>query len=263
LKIAGSVVLVTGATGGLGQALTRDFAQRGAHLFVTGRNVEQLDRIAREVGGTALPSDLTKRAAVSALASAAAEADIVVSNAALPATGLLTDFTEEEIDRAIDVNLRAGVMLARSLALPMAERRRGHFVFISSMGGKMASPGLALYAATKFGLRGFGLALRQDLAPLGIGVSMIYPGVIRDAGMWADTGLDAPRGVRTRSAHDVTRAVARAVERNIAEIDVAPLELRLAAVLSRAAPDFFTKISARLGSREQATAMTEAYRRKR
>jgi short-subunit dehydrogenase len=263
MRIAGRVALVTGATGGLGQALARDLAARGARLLVTGRNVERLEQLAREVGGTALPGDLANSREVGALAAASREADIVVSNAALPATGPLADFTEDEIDRAIDVNLRAGVILARSVSIAMAERGGGHFVFVSSMGGKLASSGLALYSATKFGLRGFGLALRQDLAPFGIGVSMIYPGIVRDAGMWADAGLAAPRGTRTRSAQDVTRAVARAIERNVAEIDVAPLEMRVAALLSRAAPDLFAKISNLLGSREQATAMTEAYRSKR
>ena len=155
MKIAGRIVLVTGATGGLGQAVARDLAVRGARLLVTGRNVELLEQLAGELGGTALPSDLANRRDVAALATASREADIVVSNAALPATGPLADFTEDEIGRALDVNLRAGIILARALSPAMVERGRGHFVFVSSMGAKMASAGLALYSATKFGLRGF------------------------------------------------------------------------------------------------------------
>ncbi len=108
-------------------------------------------------------------------------------------------------------------------------------MFVSSLSGRAASARSSLYNATKFGLRGFALALRMDLRAQGVGVSLVSPGFIRDAGMFADSGAPLPPGVGTRSPQDVARAVAEAIERNRAEVDVAPLSLRLRARSSRAA----------------------------
>ena len=94
-----------------------------------------------------------------------------LANAGVPGSGRIETFSIEEIDRAIDVNLRAPVVLARRLAEGMAARGGGHIVFISSLNGKAAPPGTPIYAATKFGLRGFAQSLRQDLRPQGVGVS--------------------------------------------------------------------------------------------
>ena len=263
MEIAGRTALVTGATGGLGAATSRHLAARGARVLLTGRNTELLGQLAREVSGVAVPCDLADRAAVRELAAAAADADILVSNAGLPAAGSLTDFAEQEIDRALDVNLRAGIMLARLLAPKMVDRKRGHLVFVSSLGGKMLSVGLPLYAATKFGLRGFALALRHELVPQGVGVSTVFPGIVADAGLYAESGLPVPKGVRASTSHDVAEGIARAIERNIAEVDVASVELRVFAALSMRAPDFFSRLSRRSGGDEQAVAMAEVHRDKR
>src|SRR5262249_33992877 len=146
------------------------------------------------------------------------------ANAALPSSGPLVDFTPEQIDRALDVNLRAPIMMARHAVVGMLERRRGHIVFISSISGKVASTGTSLYSATTFGLRGFALGLREDLHGTGVGVTTIFPGFIRDAGMFADTKVTLPRGAGTRSPEDVARAVVRAIRDDPAEITVAAPE---------------------------------------
>src|SRR6202034_2759088 len=120
------------------------------------------------------------------------------------------------------VNLRAPIMLAHDLAPAMVARGRGHLVFVSSLSAKAASPASSLYSATKFGLRGFALALRQDLAPHGVGVSLVSPGVIRDVGMFADSGVQLPPYAGTKTSADVAAAVIRAIEADRAELDVAP-----------------------------------------
>ena len=125
---------------------------------------------------------------------------MVVANAALPATGVLTELGQDEIDRILEVNLRAPITLARAIAPGMIERGRGHLVFVSSLAGKATSPASSMYSATKFGLRGFALALRMDLAPNGVGVSVVLPGFIRDAGMFADANDRAPEGRRDPDA---------------------------------------------------------------
>ena len=93
---------------------------------------------------------------------------------------------------------------------------------MSSLAGKAAAPGTSVYAATKFGLRGFALALREDLAAKGVGVSVSCPGFIRDAGMFAESGAKLPPYVGTKRPDDVARAVVKAIEHNRAELDVAP-----------------------------------------
>src|SRR6202012_2061279 len=100
----------------------------------------------------------------------------------------------------------------------MVARRRGHLVFISSLNGKAATPATSIYAAAKFGLRGFALCLREDLRPHGVGVSTVLPGFIRDAGMFATPNVELPRGVGPRSPDDVAAAVVKAIEHNRAEV---------------------------------------------
>ncbi len=88
----------------------------------------------------------------------AGRVDVLVANAALPGSGWLDSFSPDEIDRALDVNLRAPMQLARALTPPMVERGSGHIVFVSSMSGKIANAGGTVYSATKFGMRGFAAA---------------------------------------------------------------------------------------------------------
>jgi uncharacterized protein len=256
-------VLLTGASGGIGQAIARALAARGAQLVLTGRRADVLEPLATEVGGRALTVDLADRDAHERLAQEAGEVEILVANAALPATGTIEDFTQEQIDRALDVNLRAPIALAKLLAPAMARRGHGHLVFVSSLSGKVASPRGSLYAATKFGLRGFASGLRQDLHGTGVGVSTICPGFIRDAGMFAEAGVALPSGVGTRSPQDVARAVVRAIEQDRAELDVAPLPLRLGAAFAGLAPELSARVSRRLGDAEIAERLAAGQRHKR
>lgn len=242
-------VLLTGASGGIGQAIARALAARGATVVLTGRRTEVLEPLAREIGGEAVAVDLAERSEVADLAGRAGAVDLLVANAALPASGNLLSFTEREIGRALDVNLGAPVQLARELLPGMLERRRGHLVFISSLAGKIATTGSAVYSATKFGLRGFALGLRADLAGSGVGVSTIFPGFIRDAGMFHDSGARLPPGIGTRTPGDVAAAVVSAVERNRAEVDVAPLPVRAVAAFGVIAPVTAQRIGGRRGGR--------------
>jgi short-subunit dehydrogenase len=120
-------------------------------------------------------------------------------------------------------------------------------VFISSLSGKAAAPNSSIYSATKFGLRGFALGLRADLRKHDIGVSTVFPGFIREAGMFADAGISLPPGVGTKAPDDVARGVLRAIERNRAELDVAPIALRLGATLSGVAPELAATVSRKAG----------------
>jgi len=248
MELSGRSVLLTGATGGIGEAIARRLHGAGAQLVLTGRRTSVLEPLAQEVGGRSLAVDLSQRSAVQKLIAAAGDVDIMIANAALPASGRLDGFSVPEIDRALEVNLRAPILLARGLAERMRTRGEGHLLFMSSLAGKAAAPNASLYNATKFGLRGFALALRAELAEEGIGVSVVYPGFIRDAGMFADSGAELPKGVGTKTPDQVADGVVKAIEDNKAEVDVAPIALRAGAVFGGIAPEAAARLSRRMGS---------------
>lgn len=237
-------------------------AARGAKLTLSGRQADVLSALAERIGGVAITADLSDRTAPERLLAEAGRVDVLVANAALPASGLLTDYTVEEIDRAIDVNLRAPIVMAKLAGEQMAGRGFGHLVFISSNAGKSTSGQMALYSATKFGLRGLAMALREDMRPRGVGVSAVYPGPVRGAGMLADTRVKIPRGI-TCTPEDVAAATVKAIEKNIGEIDVAPLALRMANLFSSVAPGIAAAAQRRGGGDAILAAVAERQRTKR
>jgi short-subunit dehydrogenase len=247
MRLQGARVLLTGASGGIGHAIARRLAREGSQLVLTGRRAEVLDELAAELGARALAIDLARRKEVRRLIKSAGEIDVLIANAALPATGRLAKLDGERVDAALEVNLRAPIALAHALAPAMAARGRGHLVFIGSLSGKAATAGSSLYNATKFGLRGFALSLRAELAPAGVGVSLVAPGFVSAAGMYAETQIELPLGVSTRTPEQVADAVVTAIERNRGEIDVASISMRLGADFSSLAPGLAARASRALG----------------
>ncbi|HTP20260.1 MAG TPA: SDR family NAD(P)-dependent oxidoreductase [Solirubrobacteraceae bacterium] len=259
----GGNVLLTGASGGIGHAIARAIAPRSADLILTARRTEVLEPLAADLGARVIGCDLSRRDDVELLVQQAGRVDVLIANAALPASGMLLELTQPEIDRMVEVNLRAPIALARALAPGMIERRHGHLAFISSLSGKTASPASSVYSATKFGLRGFALGLREDMRPKGVGVSVILPGFIREAGMFADSRATLPPGVGTRSPEEVARAVISAIDRNRPEVVVAPLSMRVGATIGGAAPAVASAVSRLLGSERIAADIAEGQRDKR
>jgi short-subunit dehydrogenase len=265
VQLGGTTALLTGASGGIGQAIARVLHGRGARVLLSGRRADALESLSAELGGSAevLEADLAEPGAAAALAARAGPVDVLVANAALPASGPLESFTPEQIDRALDVNLRAPVQLTRALLPGMIERGHGHVVFVASLAGKVASVGSSVYSATKFGLRGFAAGLREDLHGSGVGVTVVFPSFIRDAGMYADTRVALPPWVGTRTPADVAQAVARGIETAQPEIDVMPLSLRLGALAAAVAPTTAARLQRRLGSEAIAEAIARQQRTKR
>jgi short-subunit dehydrogenase len=265
VQLGGARALVTGATGGIGDAIARALHARGAHVLLSGRRQEALDEVAGRLGARTelLVADLAERDAPTRLADTAGAVDVLVANAALPASGRVEDFSHDEIDRALDVNLRAPIQLTRALLPGMLERGRGHVVFVSSLSGKAASPRSGIYSATKFGLRGFASGLREDVEAKGIGVTVVFPGFVSDAGLFAESGVRLPPWVGTRTPEQVAAAVVRGIEQERAELDVAPLGLRIGTRIAGLAPITAARVQRRLGSERIADALAEAQRGKR
>jgi short-subunit dehydrogenase len=239
MELSGKTVLLTGATGGLGRAIAEALGDAGASLVLSSRKQEDLDELAAALPGQGhrtIVADLADDGAAERLAAEAGEVDVLVANAGLPATGRLEGFSGEEITRALNVNLEAPIRMTHALLPGMLERGSGHLVYVASLAGKVPSPRSSLYNATKFGLRGFALATRQDLQGRGIGVSLVLPGFIRQAGMFADAEVAPPPGMGTSSPADVGAGLIRAIERNKAEVVVAPMQQRALSHLGHILP---------------------------
>ncbi len=182
--LTGRKALVTGATGGLGQAIARTLHAAGATVALSGTRPEALEALARELGERAapVPANLSDTAAVEALVPAAEEAigplDILVNNAGITRDNLFMRMKDEEWDAVIAVNLTASFRLSRAAVKGMMRRRHGRIIGIGSVVGSTGNPGQGNYAAAKAGLVGMTKALAAEVASRGITVNCIAPGFI-------------------------------------------------------------------------------------
>jgi short-subunit dehydrogenase len=214
-------------------------AGAGGVLVLSGRDGEKLDELAGELPGdghVACVVDLGSPGGAEQLIREAGSVDCLVANAALPATGQLDELDSAQVARMLRVNLEAPIHLTQAVLPGMIERGEGKVVLVGSLSGKAGSPRSSVYNATKFGLRGFAFGLRTDLVGTGVGVTVVAPGFVRDAGMFADTGVKAPRVMGTTTPGKVADAVSRAIREDRAEITVAPALQRLLAHIGLLSP---------------------------
>lgn len=264
VDLRGKTVLLTGASSGLGPYIARRLRKAGASFVLSARNQEALSRLAEELGDSRIVvADLSRLGEAERLAKAAGEVDVLVANAGVPATGRLATFRVGELDRAIAINLRAGMVLAHELLPAMLDRKGGHMVFMSSIAGRVPSAGVSVYNATKFGLRGFALALREELLDTRVGVSVICPTFVSEAGMWAVTGLKANPMAGEVSPAEVAEAVWYAITRNRAEIDVMPFQARAGLKVQALAPGLFAAVARATGATKSSEELAERQRNKR
>ena len=176
---------ITGTSSGFGRELVVQLLARGDRVAATARRPEVLDDLAEQAGDRLWRSalDVTDTAAVRATFAAAVEAlgrvDVVVSNAGYGLFGAVEEVSDEQIDRQIATNLTASIQLAKAAIPHLREQGGGRFVQIASIGGQVAFPAMSLYHATKWGIEGFWESAQAELAPLGIDVMLVEPGVAR------------------------------------------------------------------------------------
>lgn len=188
--------IVTGATGGIGQAITHALRDAGYRVLAVGRDPGALARLAQEAGVVPVAADVTDTEALTqalAAASGGGAIDVLVNNAGMmPPLGNFCDLPEAEIDRALAVNLRSVMMLTRRIAPAMRDAGRGHIFFTGSTAGHAPFQNLAVYCATKAAVSGFAQSLRLDLAPAGVRVTEIVAGRV-ETGLYRDLLPDAAR----------------------------------------------------------------------
>ena len=264
VDVRGKTVLLTGASTGLGPHIARRLHRVGARFILSARNQPALEKLAAELDGArVIVADLSRSGEPERLAEEAGRVDVLVSNAGIPATGKLASFSLDEVDRAIAVNLRAGIVMARLLAPGMVERKSGHLVFMSSIAGKIPAGGETMYNATKFGIRGFALALREELWATGVGVSVINPTFVSEAGMWAVTGLKPNPIAGEVSPAQVADAVWNAITKNKGDVDVVPIQLKATLKLQALTPGLFATTARWMGATRANEELDERQRDKR
>jgi short-subunit dehydrogenase len=239
-----AVVAITGASRGIGAAVAEAVSARGAQVGLIARTADDLDGVLARLGGTgvAVAADVADRTAIlDALAqveSALGPIDVLVANAGIGAYGPLVDMSYEEIERVVHVNVLGTIFAIRAVLPGMVDRRRGHVVTIGSIAGRIGSPFEAVYAATKFAGVGLTEAFAVEVAPYGIGVSLVNPGVVAtDFGDARGHPYDRERP-KPISAEAVADAVVAAIERGTAERYV-PRWFRPATVVRHLAPPLF------------------------
>ena len=225
----------------MGQAIVRRLRDEGCTLTLTGRRGDVLDDLAQEVGGLGVVADLADRGDLLRVVQAGADVDVLVTCAGVSGVGELTDYSVEQLDRVLEVNLRAPLLLARLVGERMLARGSGHVVFVSSLAGKTAAPGASLRDATMFGVRGFALGLRQDWADRGVGVSCVNLGPIGEPRAPGDDSA-LPAGFRPKVPADVAAAVVKALKHDRAEVDVADPVMRAGVVFGQVAPQVAAKL---------------------
>ena len=185
--LTGRKALVTGATGGIGEAVARALHAAGATVGLHGTRVEKLEALAGELGERVklFPADLSDRAGVKALAQKAEAGlegvDILVNNAGITRDGLFVRMSDQDWDAVLEVNLGSVFRLTRELTHPMMRRRYGRIVNITSVVAVTGNPGQANYCAAKAGMIGLSKSLAQEIATRGVTVNCIAPGFIESA----------------------------------------------------------------------------------
>jgi NADP-dependent 3-hydroxy acid dehydrogenase YdfG len=205
-NIKEKVVVITGASSGLGEATARLLSAEGARVALGARREQRLRSLASEVtakGGiaTAMMTDVTKRDQVQKLVDAAVETygriDVIINNAGLMPQSLLEQLKVDEWEQMIDVNIK-GVLYGIAAALPyMQKQKAGHIINVSSVAGHKVGPGSSVYAATKHAVRALSEGLRQEVKPYNIRTTVISPGAV--ATELPNTITDAAVGARIKN----------------------------------------------------------------
>jgi NADP-dependent 3-hydroxy acid dehydrogenase YdfG len=227
-NIADKVIVITGASSGMGEATARELAKQGATVVLGARRLERIQALAEELNGQggralAVQTDVTNQAQVKALVDAAVQhygrIDVLLNNAGLMQLALLDKLKVEGWDAMIDVNFK-GVLYGIAAALPHMQQKGGHIINVSSVAGHKVTPTAAVYAATKHAVRALTEGLRQEVKPYNLRTTIISPGAV-------DTEL---------ANHITDTEVAAGIQQYNAEYSISPDTLARAVVYALSQP---------------------------
>lgn len=215
-------VLITGATSGVGYETAIRLLAEGYSVQATGRNLDVLSEL-EQAGAAVFSGDLSLEGAADRLMDQIDLPDTVIFSAGVARFALAEDTSDEETDRMFAVNVQSVIRLTQRMLPAWIERQGGHFLYIGSQAGKVATPKAAVYAATKHALIGYTDALRMETAQYGIDVTVVNPGPIDTA--FLDTADDtgnyrASVGAHLLSVEEVTDAVVSAVKHPVREVSL-------------------------------------------
>jgi short-subunit dehydrogenase len=220
---SGSRVLITGASRGIGEIVARAFAERGCTLGLVARSAEDLGALAAQLPGdghATLPGDVADRAAMERAVEGFAPLDVVVANAGVAHYEAFPELSLDKAERMTRINWLGTLYTVKPAVRAMLERGRGHVVIVSSGAGIRAFPGASVYGATKAAQRGFGEALRHELAGTGVSVTLVYPGQLATQ-LHAHEKESMPAwyaGAKSAPPEPIGELVVRAVERDQAAV---------------------------------------------
>jgi short-subunit dehydrogenase len=258
VELKGTVGILTGASRGIGVPLAERLAREGVSLALAARSSTDLERTAEKVRATGVrvitvPTDVTDAAALQNLVTRTTEElgppDLLVNNAGVEKYSRFDKCDPSDIEWVIKTNVVALEMLTRMVVPGMIERGHGHVVNIASLAGKTAVPYNSVYSSSKHAVVGFSWSLREELRPLGVGVSVVCPGFVGDVGMYASRGPNerAPRVAGTVTPQNVVDATIKAISKNRAEILVARGISKIVDVFQAISPEMATAVPRRAG----------------
>lgn len=255
MELSGKVVLLTGGSRGIGPIMAEAFANKGTIIALAARSETGLEEVARQLKNTNakvrifpvdLKESLQRERLIGSVLREMGSIDILVNNAGLETEGAFSELPWQSIQENIEVNLIAPIALTHLILPGMLKKKSGYIVNIASIAAKNGAPYAAIYSGTKAGLAEWTRALRLELAGTGIKFSTIFPGYVREVGMFAKFGVKSPRIIGSCSPWQVAKAVVKAIEKERLETIVNSRPLRYVFSLNDLSPslgDWVMRIS--------------------
>ncbi len=236
-------ILITGATSGVGYALTKRLLAEGYNVWATGRAPDVLKELQNE-GAQTIPADLSKKEDVDQLMVQIGSPDIVIFSAGVGTFDYAHETSDEMIQSMMAINVIAPMQLTKHLLPGMIERKNGHLIFLGSQAGKVATPKASVYAASKHAIIGYTNALRMEVAPFGIHVTTINPGPIDTPflDLADDTGsYRTSLGKHLLTIEEVVDAVIKTVGKPIRDVNL-PWYMGITSKLHAVAPTLVERL---------------------
>jgi short-subunit dehydrogenase len=255
-NIKGKNALLTGGSRGLGPYIARALAREGVDLALTARSEEGLKSTADEINRLGVktkiyPADITDHSSRKKLLDNVradfGKIDLLINNAGMEWVSSYTSLTTDDIETMVQTNMVAPMTLTRMVLPDMIKQGSGHIATMSSLGGKKGSPYSATYAATKAGLIQWTHSIRSELRDTGVGASVICPGFVSEAGMFAVYEKRAPKILGETTPKKVAMAVANAIKNNSSEIIVNPGPVWPMMIMEAIHPDLIVWVMRKFG----------------